>query len=260
MDDLTARARSGDAFTLVIAPEGTRKHSSAWKSGFYRIAVGADVPVTPCSVDGATRQVCFGPELRMTGDVTSDMDLIRAFYADKGGVHPSGKGEVRLAIESDPIPSVEEFVPRVSKSRPGVPRTGRSAAADSRGGPVGFCPSRVGATEPRSRHRSESSLIDPTAGHRLATMDVDRLQDLRRLMVAAAGAHHAVYGGPNENWARWYAEWMYARLLELLESEPSVDQVEEWLIRADARFTAEQPEGSWPRHYAAWFLEWELAE
>jgi 1-acyl-sn-glycerol-3-phosphate acyltransferase len=103
LEDLTARARSGESFTLVIAPEGTRERASAWKSGFYRIAMGADVPVTPCSVDGATRTVCFGPELRMTGDVHADMDHIRAFYADKGGVHPAGKSPVRLAIEDPPV-------------------------------------------------------------------------------------------------------------------------------------------------------------
>ena len=86
-------------------------------------------------------------------------------------------------------------------------------------------------------------------------MDDSRPDDLRHLMAAAAHAHHAVYGGPNEHWARWYAEWMYGQLLEILASSPSVDTVTEWLTRADARYTAEQPEGSWPRRYAAWFLE-----
>ncbi len=90
-------------------------------------------------------------------------------------------------------------------------------------------------------------------------MDDARYDDLRHLMVAAAHSHHAVYGGPNVNWPRWYAEWMYYQLLEILESKPSVDQVEDWLKRADEKYTAEQPEGTWPRHYAAWFLEWESA-
>lgn len=100
VDDLVGRARSGDAFTLLIAPEGTRKLGEGWKSGFYRIALEAGIPVTPCSVDSATREVWFGPELRMTGDVRADMDLLRAFYADKGGVHPERKSPVRLAQEA----------------------------------------------------------------------------------------------------------------------------------------------------------------
>lgn len=88
-------------------------------------------------------------------------------------------------------------------------------------------------------------------------MDDPRYDDLRHLLVAAAHGHHAVYGGPNEQWARWYAEWVYGQLLDVLGSNPSVDTVEQWFIDADARYRAEQPEGSWPGHYAAWFLEWE---
>ena len=88
-------------------------------------------------------------------------------------------------------------------------------------------------------------------------MGTSTQDDVRQLMAAAAHAHHAVYGGPNEGWPRWYAEWMYGRLCELLQSEPSVDLVEEWLVRADARYTADEPEGSWPRHYAQWFLDWD---
>jgi hypothetical protein len=87
--------------------------------------------------------------------------------------------------------------------------------------------------------------------------DQTRQTDLRHLFGAAGRAHHAVYGGPNPGWARWYAEWMYGRLLPLLESDPSVDTVEAWLIRADERIRTEEPEGSWPGHYADWFIEWD---
>lgn len=90
-------------------------------------------------------------------------------------------------------------------------------------------------------------------------MDDATSDNLRHLLAGAARAHHAVYGGPNDQWPRWYAEWMYGQLLELLDTEPSVEQVEEWLKRADARYTAEQPEGSWPRHYTKWILEWGAA-
>lgn len=91
-------------------------------------------------------------------------------------------------------------------------------------------------------------------------METDqRHTDLRHLFGAAARAHHAVYGGPNDGWPRWYAEWMYGQLLEILDSDPSVDTVQTWLVDADARYTAEQPEGSWPGHYATWFLEWDAS-
>jgi hypothetical protein len=50
---------------------------------------------------------------------------------------------------------------------------------------------------------------------------------------------------------------MYGELLGILNSDPSVDTVEQWLVEADRRYTTEQPEGSWPGHYADWFLEWD---
>ncbi len=98
--DLVRRARSGERFILVMAPEGTRKASAGWKSGFYRIAREADIPVTACSVDSRTREIWFGPTFHLTGDVQADMDRMRAFYADKAGVRPSLKSPVRLSVEA----------------------------------------------------------------------------------------------------------------------------------------------------------------
>jgi len=100
--DLTARAGSGEAFILVIAPEGTRKLTKGWKSGFYRIAAEADIPVTPCSVDSTTKQIWYGSTIHLTGDMKADMDLIREFYADKAGYTPANKSPVRLAGEDQP--------------------------------------------------------------------------------------------------------------------------------------------------------------
>jgi len=99
IEDLVARASSGEVFTLLIAREGTRKLGAGWKSGFYRIAVEAGVPVTPTSVDSATRRITYGQTFTLTGHVGADMDRLREFYADKGGVNPSNKSPVRLANE-----------------------------------------------------------------------------------------------------------------------------------------------------------------
>ena len=89
-------------------------------------------------------------------------------------------------------------------------------------------------------------------------MDVQsRQHELRHLLGSTGRAHHAVYGGPNAGWARWYAEHMYGQSLRLLESDPSVDTLEDWLVRADERYRSEEPDGSWPGLYAAWLLEWD---
>lgn len=97
---LVTKAKSGEPFQLVIAAKGTRSPQPYWKSGFYRIALAADLPVTIVSIDSNRREVEVGPTRKMTGNAKADMDLIRAFYADKAGVRPERRSEPRLREEN----------------------------------------------------------------------------------------------------------------------------------------------------------------
>jgi 1-acyl-sn-glycerol-3-phosphate acyltransferase len=97
--DLLAEANSGEPFLLIIAAEGTRKKGDYWKSGFYRIAQQTDLPISLGFIDGPTRTMGFGPSFRPSADVVADMDMVRAFYADKHGVHPQLRTEPRLREE-----------------------------------------------------------------------------------------------------------------------------------------------------------------
>ncbi len=85
-----------DEFVIVITPEGTRSRTEFWKSGFYYIALGAQVPVAMGYVDYARRTLGIGPALTLTGNLEADFAPIRAFYADKAGKHPQQQGEVRI--------------------------------------------------------------------------------------------------------------------------------------------------------------------
>ena len=97
--DLLAEARRGEPFLLIIAAEGTRKKRGYWKSGFYRIAQETGLPMSLGFIDGPTRTMGFGPSLRPSGDVVADMDLVRAFYSDKHGIHSELRTEPRLREE-----------------------------------------------------------------------------------------------------------------------------------------------------------------
>ncbi len=97
--DLVARVAAGEQFYLVVTPEGTRAKTQFWKSGFYHIARETGLPITLGFVDRATMTTGLGPTIRVTGDTAADMDLIRAFYADKNGVRPELAGEPRLRDE-----------------------------------------------------------------------------------------------------------------------------------------------------------------
>lgn len=99
VSEVVARIRSGEVFGLVVTPDGTRSGHSHWKSGFYRIARDTDMPVTLGYVDRTTMTTGLGPTFALTGDVSRDMDRIRAFYADKSGARPEHRVEPRLREE-----------------------------------------------------------------------------------------------------------------------------------------------------------------
>jgi len=75
-----------DDMLLLITPEGTRSPRTEWKTGFYRIAEAAGVPVLIAYVD--VKKKCAGLDYEMTpsGDVEADMAEVYAFYDDKTGI------------------------------------------------------------------------------------------------------------------------------------------------------------------------------
>jgi 1-acyl-sn-glycerol-3-phosphate acyltransferase len=66
---------------LVVAPEGTRAKVTRWKTGFYYIAVSAEVPILMAFMDYPQRRAGLGPLFYPSGDIERDMAAIRAFYA-----------------------------------------------------------------------------------------------------------------------------------------------------------------------------------
>ena len=96
IDALRAAYAAHDTFHLVITPEGTRRRSEHWKSGFYRLARALDVPVGLAFVDRSRRQVGLGTWTRLTGDVEADIRALRAFYEDKAAWTPANAGPIRF--------------------------------------------------------------------------------------------------------------------------------------------------------------------
>lgn len=80
--------RRAPSFVLALAPEGTRKRVPRWRTGFYRVAHGAGVPIVLGAFDYGARQVLLGPLLWTTGDLTRDLAVINEFYRDKRGKRP----------------------------------------------------------------------------------------------------------------------------------------------------------------------------
>ncbi|HEU4499963.1 MAG TPA: 1-acyl-sn-glycerol-3-phosphate acyltransferase [Sphingomicrobium sp.] len=69
-----------DDFILVVAPEGTRSRTTEWKTGFYQIALKADVPIVAAGPDFPSKRGVFGPVIRPTGNYVGDMKPAFDFF------------------------------------------------------------------------------------------------------------------------------------------------------------------------------------
>jgi 1-acyl-sn-glycerol-3-phosphate acyltransferase len=88
-----------DHLYLALAPEGTRKWKPHWKSGFYRIARAAGVPIVLAFIDYPNRRIGIGPTLPDDRTMAEDLDDIRRFYANVTGRHPAFQGPVEFPPE-----------------------------------------------------------------------------------------------------------------------------------------------------------------
>jgi 1-acyl-sn-glycerol-3-phosphate acyltransferase len=85
---------------MVVAPEGTRKKANYWKTGFYHIAIGANVPIVMGFIDYARKVGGIGPTLIPTGDIEFDMQKIRCFYDVITGKIPDRSTPAMIAPRS----------------------------------------------------------------------------------------------------------------------------------------------------------------
>jgi len=108
-----SRSKSGDVvaqtiqtikehekIAMVVAPEGTRKKANHWKTGFYYIAMGANVPLVMGFVDYVRKEGGFGPILMPTGNIEADMEKIRAFYENITAKMPDKSTPVMISTRN----------------------------------------------------------------------------------------------------------------------------------------------------------------
>ena len=91
-----------DDLILIVPPEGTRGRVTYWKTGFYRIASGAGVPIVLGFVDYCRKAGGIGPAVFPTGDIDADMEEIRSFYAGISGKYPE-KSSLAAVAQARPV-------------------------------------------------------------------------------------------------------------------------------------------------------------
>jgi 1-acyl-sn-glycerol-3-phosphate acyltransferase len=88
---------SYDRIGVAISPEGSRNLVPHWRTGFYHLAVAAEVPIVLTSLDYRRKRATIGPALMPTGDIEADIARIRAFYDGVEGRYPDQQGPIVVA-------------------------------------------------------------------------------------------------------------------------------------------------------------------
>lgn len=80
VEQMVRQFQTRERFWLGVEPEGTRKQVIEWKSGFWRIAREAGVPIIPAYFDYPRKVIGLGPLFQSTADMAADMAALRGFY------------------------------------------------------------------------------------------------------------------------------------------------------------------------------------
>lgn len=94
--DMRAACLQGRFMWLGLSPEGTRKLTAGWRSGFYRVAVDTQVPVGLVGLDFGQRRVVFDSFWRLSGQPAADLAVFAERLAVYRGCHPAEAAPVRF--------------------------------------------------------------------------------------------------------------------------------------------------------------------
>lgn len=75
---------------LAVTPEGTRSKRADWRTGFLRIANGAEVPIQFGVIDYKNKKIIIDKEIFPTGNLDADMLKVKHYYASflEAGKYP----------------------------------------------------------------------------------------------------------------------------------------------------------------------------
>jgi len=106
--DVVAAFKREPKLIVCIPPEGTRKKVERWKTGFYRIAHGAGVPIMMTVIDAEHRSLRLLDVFHPTGDIDHDLPLIQRHYLGIRGLRPEYTFDFPHLREPDAAKSVPD--------------------------------------------------------------------------------------------------------------------------------------------------------
>ena len=88
VDSIAAIFERKEEFRLAVAPEGTRKNVNEIKTGFYYIALKANVPIIPIAFDFGKKEVKLGLPVYPTGNLELDLNTLKKHFSGVKGKIP----------------------------------------------------------------------------------------------------------------------------------------------------------------------------
>lgn len=87
-DAMVERFRTEPRLVVAITPEGTRKGTEKWHTGFLRIAHEANIPICLAVIDYRMKKAMINDVFEPTGNMEADMEAIKEYYRPFTGKHP----------------------------------------------------------------------------------------------------------------------------------------------------------------------------
>ena len=94
VDQVVKKFNNVDQLIVAMSPEGTRKKTEGWRTGFYYIARGAHVPVIPGFLDYSKKEGGIGKPIHLTGNIETDIIKFQEFYSGITGKYPEKMTEI----------------------------------------------------------------------------------------------------------------------------------------------------------------------
>lgn len=101
VDKLTAMFARQNRLLLALAPEGTRKWTPYWRTGFYRIAEAGEVPIVLAFIDYAGKRLGVGPQVDPRVGRDETLRRIRTFYRNCAPARPRNMGPIAFPPEEE---------------------------------------------------------------------------------------------------------------------------------------------------------------
>ena len=107
-------------FWLALAPEGTRSKTPGWRTGFYQVAWGAQVPLGVARFDWTHKCLDLSHFLTLTGDMDADFKRMAELLDGATGARPEQAGPVQAWVKASPDQAMNQPLDQRSGTGPGT--------------------------------------------------------------------------------------------------------------------------------------------